>query len=77
MVNRVIGFPEFASAEKVKGVAVVNYSIEANGTVTINEIEASDNRFSIYLEKKMSQITIKGLHNRTMDKEIKCKYIFK
>jgi len=77
MVNKVVTFPEFAKSENVQGVAIVDYSVEPNGTILINDIKATDQRFVSYIINKLSKVKIRGLNHKTVDEAITCKYIFK
>ncbi len=77
IVNKVVTFPDFAKSENVQGVAIVDYSVQPNGSILINHIDATDQRFVSYIIKKLSKVKIKGLNHKTVDEAITCKYIFK
>ncbi|MFC2121431.1 hypothetical protein ACFLTI_07550 [Bacteroidota bacterium] len=77
IVNRSIDYPAFAIDENIKGVVLLNYSVEADGSITVNEIEASNIRFRDHVIKELSKIKIKGINRKTMDNTVRSKYIFK
>ena len=77
IVDRSIDYPEFAINENIKGVVLLNYSVEADGSITVNEIEASNLRFRDHVIKELSKIKINGINRKTMDNTVTCKYIFK
>ena len=76
-VNKAVTFPDFAKNDNVQGVAIVNYPVEPDGSISINDIKATDRRFVNYLIEKISRIKIKSLNHKTIDEAIICKYIFK
>ena len=76
-VNNTVSFPEFAKDDVEPAIVTVNYSLEADGTLTINNLNSSDKRYSDYLIKKLNSIKIKDLHNKSVDEEIVGKFIFR
>ena len=77
IVNRSIDYPEFAINEGLKGVVLLNYSVEADGSITVNDIEASNPRFKDHVINELSKIKIKGINRKSMDNTVTSKYIFK
>ncbi|HEY8402595.1 MAG TPA: hypothetical protein VIK89_15105 [Cytophagaceae bacterium] len=55
-----VEYPEFAQAEELQGVVLVQFNILENSEVEITEIQSSDERLKNYVYSKLNGMIISG-----------------
>jgi outer membrane biosynthesis protein TonB len=76
LLKRTIAFPEFAKQEKIEGVVLVNFTINADGTLNVNMTNESSNELKDYVLSKLNMIKLKP-DNTEEGKTYNVKFEFK
>ena len=59
LLKKTISFPEFARKEKIEGVVLVNFTVNADGTLNVNMTNESSSALKDYVISKLSMIKLK------------------
>lgn len=62
-IKKEVNYPEFARSERVEGFVLVKYEVDANGSVSVKEMNASHEGFAEYVRKSLEAISVES----TMD----------
>lgn len=63
LLRKIISYPDFAKKEKIEGVVLVNFTVNADGTLSINLTNESNETLKEYVIGKLSQIKLKPGNN--------------
>ena len=70
MIGKQISYPDFAKQQKLEGVVLVDFSVNADGTISVNEANASNASLLDYVVAKLKQLNIipsKDIVNKSYD----------
>lgn len=59
LLKKTITFPEFAKKEKLEGVVLVSFTVNSDGTLSINLTNESSESLKKYVVEKLGQIKLK------------------
>lgn len=58
VIKKQIAYPEFARAQKLEGVVLVDFTLNADGTIKVNATNQSDVNLKEYVVSKLEQIKV-------------------
>lgn len=70
MIGKQISYPDFAKQQKLEGVVLVDFSVNPDGTISVNEANASNASLLDYVVAKLKQLNIipsKDIVNKSYD----------
>ena len=70
LVSKEISYPDFAKQQKLEGVVLVDFSVNPDGTISVNGANASNASLLDYVVAKLKQLNIipsKDNINKTFD----------
>ncbi len=70
MIGKQISYPDFAKQQKLEGVVLVDFSVNPDGTISVNEANASNTSLLDYVVAKLKQLNIipsKDIVNKSYD----------
>jgi len=70
LVGKEISYPDFAKQQKLEGVVLVDFSVNPDGTISVNQANASNASLLDYVVAKLKQLNIipsKDNINKTYD----------
>ncbi len=76
LLKKTISFPDFAKKEKMEGVVLVSFTVNSDGTLSVNLTNESSEAFKKYVVDKLSQIKLKP-GNSEAGKTYNVKFEFK
>ncbi|MGD0710063.1 MAG: energy transducer TonB [Bacteroidales bacterium] len=77
LIGKQISYPDFAKQQKLEGVVLVDFSVNPDGTITVNQTNASNASLKDYVVAKLKQLNIipsKDNINKTYDIRFDFKY---
>jgi len=57
-IRKTVGYPDFAKADKLRGVVLVKFRVDEEGVISVMEINASDEHLGEYVTKKLESIHV-------------------
>jgi hypothetical protein len=59
LLKKTISFPDFAKNEKMEGIVLVNFTVNSDGTLSVNLTNESSEALKNFVVSKLSQIRLK------------------
>jgi TonB family protein len=76
LLQKEISYPDFAKQQKLEGIVLVNFSVNTDGTISVNLTNASDASLKDYVVSKLKQLKILPTKDN-VDKTYNVKFDFK
>jgi hypothetical protein len=75
LINQVINYPDIGISMKIEGFVLVDLTIQQDGIICINEINASNDLFKNYVIEKLNSLKFKDANQ--IEKRVIYRFIFK
>lgn len=59
-IKKEVNYPEFARSERVEGFVLVKYEVDANGSVSVKEMNASHEGLADYVRTRLEAISVES-----------------
>ncbi|HOY33174.1 MAG TPA: hypothetical protein PKW80_14945 [Bacteroidales bacterium] len=60
IISKSVTYPEYAKENKLSGFVVLSFTVDENGKISIQELNTNSVYFQLYVEKKLSELTIEN-----------------
>lgn len=61
-LRKQITYPQFAKSDQLVGMVLVEFEVLANGSIQVNEINASHNNLGTYVRNELEKLRIENLN---------------
>ena len=76
LIKKEISYPDFAKQQKLEGIVLVNFTINLNGTISVNLTNESNTSLKDYVVAKLLQLKLIPT-NDSLNKTYNVKFDFK